>query len=80
MSMRDEARYGVIDDGRVARTLIQSGASPLATDDHGRTPLHEATRLGVNPKNEKTILALLEAGADINAQDEDETRLYISQP
>lgn len=75
--LHDAASYSVMaekesdDDGSLARFLIKSGASPLAVDDNGFTPLHNAVRYSVNPRNDQTIRALLEAGGDINAQDKD---------
>ena len=58
------------------RELLAQGASPNVRDDDMRTPLHQAV-LG----NSVGLVGLLiEAGADLDAKDAQDSRLCISQP
>ena len=51
----------------IISVLLEAGADPIARDELGETPLHEAAQSNGNPD---VITVLLEAGADPRAQDE----------
>ena len=53
---------------KVVKYLLKSGAQVDAVSRRGRTPLHDACKSG----HSQVVELLVEAGADIAAQDEDD--------
>ncbi len=50
------------------QVLLDGGADPNVAGEHGTTALHCAARLGYS----KVVHALLNAGADVNARDDED--------
>ena len=68
---RDGGKWYVCEWGQVVHELIRAGASVTAKNNKQQTALHIATRLGHSSVVRTLIMALIEAGADVNEQDED---------
>ncbi len=51
-----------------SQVLLDGGADPNIAGEHGTTPLHCASRLGCT----KVVRLLLNAGADVNARDDED--------
>ncbi len=51
-----------------SQALLDGGTDPSIAGEHGTTPLHCSSRLGYT----KVVRLLLDAGADINARDDDD--------
>lgn len=64
-------------DPEVIRLLVKSGADLESRDVNGRTPLFEACSMGVKFPLESIIL-MIELGADVNTQDDDDNTLLIA--
>jgi ankyrin repeat protein len=58
----------------VIEALLAAGADPNATDEHGRTPLHDAVTC-VGPNALEAVRLLVEAGGDPHARIEDPNQL-----
>lgn len=54
-----------VEEGDIAKALIDAGAEIHATDEDGFTPLHNARR------SESVVRVLIEAGADVKARNKD---------